>query len=422
MQPLLDLLVPKKIGLSSEEVDHSLVRGKNTHTKINLSSEETTSLKLICVTVAIHAFQHYLKRDLLQFDALVGENACQIRAAMLQEMIADDCVDESHLAHLILKLESIRERLLAEQPLRREESLEALTHQEKYLILAHLLTCTRDPHNQLRTEESSLNLFSAGKPLNSLKSLVELTYQAKRSFSEISVKYVQRMATDFPLLKKFMNQEEDANSQGLKCTALYYNFQVLLENIKRHRRILMLHIEGESKLLYQADEKGILQRVQNETSLEGDTPVFVIFYKVNQRKALKPLIESLEENVDERVYRAILAQAADHPLFIGHKIEKAMHLFEHQDVKPYIESCKGSTIDEIEAQLTQVPPKQLKMAEIACKPAPLAEVILAHHVYKRLKVEGQEDKKIIQILHIYCNTLQKELIMTHNILEIKDEK
>lgn len=417
MEPLLNLLIPKKIGLSSEEMNDSLKGEKKTGTRIILSREETTSLELICVNVAIAAFQHYLQRDLLEFDALVGENACQIRASLLQEIMLNGSVDEGRLAHLITKLEAIRESLLAGQVPKKEDELQELKDQEKYLILAHLLTHVRHPQNKLKTNESLLNTLSSGGNLRIIP-LVELTYHAKRILSQLSVTYVQGMAAQTPLLKKITSQVEDANSQGLKCTALYYNLQLLLDNLKQNHRLLVLNIGGEHKLVFRADETGALKRVEDPTSLRNE-PAFVIFYKINQRDNMMPVIDSFMTHPEERILPFVLADAADHPLFAGHDKKKGIKMFQHQDVKPYLKLCKGLTEDEIRAKLKQEPPKKIRVAEVACRPLPLVEMILAHRLYKLAKAEGKENKKIIHIIHIYCNGLLSELNSNQHIASEK---
>ena len=428
MESLLTLLQPKKIIL--DRLEESQPSSNNSQKPIALGAEQSLAFRLMCVNVAISAFQSYSDQDYMQFDALVGENACQIRASMLQEMILSSDLNPK-LAGLIAKLEKIREKLLSGLP-EEEDALDKLTFQHQGLILSRLLNCTRDPLNKLRTNELMLRQFCPDKSLRE-DVLVEVSYHAKRCLSQASLKYVRSIESNL-VVKKMLGQTENANKGGIQCSALLYNMEGLMENLKSKHNLLMLNIGGEYKLVFRSNETGELQRIDNPSELDNE-PVFVVYYKINEKEALSSIIAALEKNENDFVTRFILADSADHPLFTGKdNIEKKMKIFQHEKVHPFIKGCKGETLEEINEKLNQLANQKLKLKEktvyqkdinianAACSPISLAEVILAHRQYKLLKAEGKVNKQVVQIIHIYCNTLKKELDNEGDILKSSQEE
>lgn len=419
MEPLLKLLQPSIVLLKEEENDQSTTPGSK---KVELLRQDSLTFRLICVNVALSALKAYQAQDYLQFDALVGENACQIRAAMLQDIDQNEELKAS-IGGLIEKLERIRETLLSDKLPEKEEGLCQLAEEEKRLILSHLLNCTRDPSNKLRTAENRLMKFCPeGKSLSE-QTLIEVTFHAKRILSQTSVNYVKHITDDL-VVKKMLSQEE--NLKGLRITPLFYNMTALLDHIKTKHSPLMLNIGSEHKLVFQSNEKGELQKIENLDEL-GSQSAFVIYCQINDQENLEQILEALEKNENDYVTRFILADAADHPLFAGDK-KKGIKLFQDSKVSPYIQHCQGNTLKEIQEQLEDLANqkstldgctvfrKQINIAESACQPISLASTILAHHQYQQLKAEGTENKKIAQIIHIYCNSIDRELENRENIL------
>lgn len=415
MDTLMRLLVPNKIELFSESETLPISNGK--HKKIKLQPDESINVQLLCSNIAISAFENYLNRKLMQFDALVGENACQIRASMLQEMLVNQTIDENRLSRIVDKLHGISEALAKGQSLVEHEALDQFSVQEGNLILCHLLTCTRDPENRLETCEKMLNQFIPDHAVEP-RVLMEMTYHAKKSLSERSIYYVQKSATEMestnPIYKKMLRQIEDANSGGIKCTALFYNLSLLLEKLKQNRRLLMLNINDQCKLLYRADDKGILRKIEDPSGIEQEAAM-VIYFKINEPEYALPFIKTIESNENDDVTDLILGDAADHPLFAGKVQSKNMQIFEHNDIKPLIRICQGDSIAQINAELkaliakTSYSQKEIRTAETACKPSSLADIIHSHHRLMELKRCGKMTKQILQIVHVYTNIVGCEI-------------
>jgi hypothetical protein len=390
MNPLVAFLIPKlKIDLSDE------------------TSQQVRGIKLICVNIAREAFAHYLNRNLVQFNPLVGDTACQIRAAMLQEMIQKGEVGKNKLLISIEKLEKLRQQLLTSASLSDDkELLFDLTEQEKFLMLSHLLTCIRDPaSNYLENRATLLNAFSDHVFVEE-KHLLEISLHAKRLLSDRSVKYVRNLKNpEDLLLKKMLIQEEDANSNGIKCVAFYFALKSLFEKLKKNQSCICLNID-KNKLIFQFDGNGSLQKIEDPKRVLNQ-PAFVVSCKSNQESESLPLIKSLE---GDRVTQFILAAAAEHPQFAGKRKKVKIDIFEHAQIKPHLVTCGGDSLTDIQEKIKQkLKAKELRIANSACRPANLEQVIFAHSEYNRLKDEGEQNKRIIEIQHIFCNTVQDEL-------------
>lgn len=403
MNSLLNFLIPKKINLSLEIEKPEIMQNRT----MLLTAAQQRSLRILCARVAIASFEHYSKQNLKQFDPLVGENSCQIRGYKLLEMHRNQEVDRNHLIDVINRLQKMAELLLKEDSFNEQDQLNDLTDKEKYLISCHLLTCIRDSQNRQTSNELQLNQFTHVPLGESI--LKEIVFHCKKNLSSRSVKDVQKLGSKRLLFKKLLFQVEDSCGQGLKCTALFYNLQVLLFELKQNRSLLMLNIANECTLFFRANHEGQIQLIQDVDSVVHE-PAFVVFYQVNDHEKMSSFIEFLKASPNE-VEEFICADAADHPLFAGKAQKKKLEIYNHPQVKPFIKICKDIVLeDEVKSRLLLHPnQKELRGAESVSKPTTLLEVILAHRHYKNLKRMGKENKKILQIAHIYCNIVGKEM-------------
>lgn len=377
--------------------------------KIALHYEDVQQLKgikLICLNIARRAFHHYLNRDFQQFDPLVGENGCQIRVMMLHQIFRSGEINEERLRNLILKCERNRERILSSSDL--IEPIEELIESEKFLILSHALTLIRDPREKnLKTREELLNQFSEDYPVKE-GCLREISFQAKRILSEMSVRYVQKTESIAdPILRKILLQVEDANGQGLKCTSFYFGMKCLIERLKKNRVPIVVKISETFRCIFQYDENFILQKIDDPKPILSE-PAFVVSCKMEDEEKGLSFINSLK---DDDVISLILAQAASHPQFAGHQKGQKIRIFEHSDIKPHLTKCQGESLDEISLNISKcLNSKMLRMANSACKPATLDQVILAHAEFAQQIEKGNQSKHIIQITHIFCQTIQQALL------------
>lgn len=428
MDPLLNLLIPQQIQKSVER---------------NPLSNDSNALKLLCINVARAAFQHYLDGNLVQFDPIVGENACQIRTLMLQEMIVNQTIDKERLGRLIVKLDLLRERILSNQQPDEEEKLEGVTDQEKFLIRSHLLTYVRKRSKPTESDESQLDDFCAPLSLkagdltthitkiNPYKTLVDVSFKVKSDLSLSSVDYVPKIAREllerqkkmkslmdqsltpnYAFLAKVLQQPKDVNGQRLMATPMFYNLVAIMEYIKIHQHLLILNLGDQYHLAFKSDETGCLIPIDDSASIEND-PAFIIKCEISNDEALETdlmdMIDSLRSNREDSLMRFILANAADHPLYAGRCKEESLKYFDNADVKPFLNRIRSVNMDEIKAALNaQIERKPINRANASCNPFTLAQVIAEYHHLQTLKEEGQRDKQVIAIQHIYCNTLKKE--------------
>lgn len=393
MNSLLNIFTPfKKIDVSKREF------------------EQEKGIRLICTNIAIRAFRFYLSHEFREFDALVGENNCQHRTGMLIESYHKNEIDKSRLSLLIEKLEIIRDQLLKTLSTFPEEVefKDEFKEQEKFLILCHTLKSMRETHlNRLNSKslESLLNRYNDGIFVEE-RYLKEISIYVKRQLADLSVKYIQNLEGEHQsILKKLLSQVEDANGQGLRCTAFYFGLKSLFEKLKKYRTTIIISTEKE-KLIFQFDESQKLQRIKDPSFILED-PAFVVECHINQEQEARAFLYSLEP---DQVIDFILNQSADHPLFAGKRKDQKLQIFENPEVKPHLMTCQGQSLEEIQLNITQkLSPRHLRMANSVCKPSSLDQVIFAFCEMSCRKLKGAKSKQIIEIQHIYASAIKDEL-------------
>jgi hypothetical protein len=253
---------------------------------------------LKALSEASHHFQH---KNLERFDALVGENACQIRAfkiailASRGEVKFED-LDPSIEAALAKMEELLEERAIGKLMLNDAKLDEILcdeglfiplTPQQLYISQAFLLS-------EIKEESYSTNycfLEIKDKPVpRKLKRICssistnfahELGNKLRKHLSKQSVDYVRKLASDFEdeTLLRMLSDEFAVTHNNLSCVSCFWTYKTLIEAALRESIPIVMHaqflrkdqygykIENE-EVLYFEPKNGLETRIYTEKNLE----------------------------------------------------------------------------------------------------------------------------------------------------------
>lgn len=181
------------------------------------------------------------------FDPLVGENACQIRAVKLAFIISSESLDVGNLAERIAPAKKIIENAISRLSTlnSKNNSLQTFLDQdlvnvklspdECFLLISYILTRTKvsnpfDPEMPLVKNERT--------DVKKIKQMGEVGYQfaadlvsfLREKLSKISVDYVRSLSRLDPessivqILDKY-----EIDHQGLKCLPCFWGMKILLE-------------------------------------------------------------------------------------------------------------------------------------------------------------------------------------------------
>ncbi len=264
-----------------------------------------TEFKLLCI-VASEALTAYIAKDLSKFDALVGENACQIRATLLCFYVKYDLV---HCKETLGKINSailtinlylgLAEAELPECSLyeflsAKEIDIE-LSTAELFLISSYILTLVRvilppDPERMIvRNEKTCSKVIKNILPIGSTFAR-EFVKKNRKILSEISVHFVQVAAEHVSNDSKAIQMVSDKycieyNKFGrLSCLpCFWYTDVLLLFSLEMKIPITIIMESLISDESYKKCHSGTVhyrvkngKYVQNESSIKKDEPSLVI--------------------------------------------------------------------------------------------------------------------------------------------------
>lgn len=316
----------------------------------------------LLLKAALEAIQHFEKGDLIKFDSLVGENACQIRAVMLAQIASQKKVDSYRFRQRVNEvLEAIQEYLESKKiaaymlsGVSLSEIIQSgnltvdLTAEENFLIQSFLLTETKvdpDYSGSLMTPREvtcSTKLKKFGDVSTNFTQNLVSKLRALLSFA--SVHFV-RKATEFShykLLKKMVSEDFTKQHIGCYCIPMFWVYISLLNLMKKeeipvviHAKIFKKEVEGkysftkELCLYYGHERNGQLIEMPLSRIVE-DKPVIVF-----QGIVLNDAITEEEWKMMMKSYSIcdiILAAAADHRQYPNPELD---HLIDIQLDKEY---------------------------------------------------------------------------------------
>lgn len=221
-----------------------------------VSDSQTTKKAITAIDLITRsiqgAFSDFLENKYENFDALVGENACQIRVSM----VLDFCKDRvSQISAIARQVDEIRQKILSikKQDIipEKEMSFEdfcktkniflEIPSEYLFLIEAWILCQSKD-----------LNVFEKTKPENlqallpglSKKFSEDIVKSAQKSLSKRSVMYLQNLAQDvgFPLTSDFIFFDKKG-IQGLPC---FIGVEILLKHLAKEKYPILLRCTSNS--------------------------------------------------------------------------------------------------------------------------------------------------------------------------------
>lgn len=302
-------------------------------TQVNKKSLQGAIKKHIgVISLAITAINAFIRGETL--DPLVGENACQIRAAYYCAQAADPKVIKS-LAEVTLKLEDLKGRISAVKlqgdkvntswdEIAKENGLDIeVPSVVAPIVHGYILTITKD--SKLSIEKKELNLVEANDPkkLEGIGGARDVIKHARRQLSARSVCYLQEEAERLGIPGPEAILED---SMGLKTAPASPGMEILLTSMKVNGTIIALknrlrdeegQERGQVTLLYRPDgEKRCYQVIEDPQSVDRNCTAMVI-EAVSISANPRSEEELKEEIVQLGIEPIIYANFAAHPQYGG---------------------------------------------------------------------------------------------------------
>lgn len=257
MLPLLQLCVPGKLLSQPVGPNENLIK----------------SIVVLTANIARNSLLHLQNRDFKQFDALVGENTCQLRAYHVQR---NGVLPNERILELLQEIGTLHQQTLTpgffdvevhskEQISQRinwklKESPLQFTIEELFLIISHMLYVVRAPVEGRadRSEPTNLRVFLPAEEGNlDDKVLTDIMFMAKKSLAELSAKYAQNLANELlidkpikVLLSDLMSKKNQKTKQiqgqpplvGVPC---FFSIFIILEHLQERNGSLTIRVQRE---------------------------------------------------------------------------------------------------------------------------------------------------------------------------------
>lgn len=292
----------------------------------------------------------YLKnKDLEKFDALVGENACQIRAIKIAIISSQNQINFKNLETRISEVQNRIANLLSfrtinllmisdislQEVLGKEDLDIILTSCEMFVFQCFLLSLMKEPQSEL-ISPLCVRDKSAPKKLKQLDSEISSKFantvvrKTRRLLSEASVHFTREMAKylDDPSLIKMVSNEFTHEYNSWTCIPMFWTYKTLLKAAQRENIPLVIcakflnknensyTIQDQELLFFKPikdnDEYHYIQTEPTEKDLEDSGFVIQGFVFLNEDHRIfckRKWKETLDKN---SIIDIILAGAADH--------------------------------------------------------------------------------------------------------------
>lgn len=308
------------------------------------------SLLLTALEEAIEALR---RGDFEQFDALVGDNACQIRAVKIAECAPAYIKALNSLQDQIVRAKENIQKLpssldkLGRKNFRQlldEKGLDIeLSSDELFLIKCYLLFVTKKPlpPNEKTplcgNEESvSKNLLRFGAV--SQKSAQRLVDETRKSLSKDSVVYVRELANslnDEQLIK--ICSDAFTSKQIRTCIPMFWTYKTLLLAAEQRKLPLILN----AKFVVKGQEKTIVDEESIYLNAKSFKQTAIIIDGFVCREQLPSKQEWIAEIKSQGLFDVVLAGAADHRQYPDEKIQEVVEILKKPEFKdPEFEGYK----------------------------------------------------------------------------------
>ncbi|MBX9745074.1 MAG: hypothetical protein K2X08_07700 [Chlamydiales bacterium] len=362
----------------------------NTSEKKHGNLEKALREYQFLINLIIEANQKLQEGELEQFDSLVGENACQIRALKIAKIFKRKSVDFYSLKEKAEKSNNRVNEILNSKTIeilkRKGDSLQKvlfdeeidveLTSDELFMLYSFVLTKMKE-NTTLAKEESketlrSLTLLEKTSPQKILpwKSNISgafvknLAIHIKKQLSEASVRFIQEEAEklDDPTIAKMVSSDFVYKHQAsLECIPLFWTMKTILQSASADSIPFLIHAKLVEKELdgykvahheyvpFEVDASGTFSSVKLISEKIERTPVFIIEGVALQDHHLD---ESTLQSWRSRFHSysfvdLILFNAAAHRQYPDPSLDAKLQTVEDLDYETYRagSSCRGFSLD-----------------------------------------------------------------------------
>jgi hypothetical protein len=322
-------------------------------TEVLSAKEMSIALKkyLDLLRLAHEAIIKFSNREMALFDPLVGENACQIRAAMFSEILNKSNINEmiaTALKRLTLhsdKINALLDKLNQKEGLvsslkvflAENEACFAISDEIMVIISSYILTETKvieyKPNKHgvpVFCERLPPNLLSERKGL-STKFAASLIRAAQAKLSEFSVIYVQRIALNLLSEKEeklaselaFNNVKTDQLHR--KIVPFYHSMRLLLTDLYRKHIPIIIKVKqfvaghtkhfGKMTLVFGNQGLGQYSLIQYPKGLSSKAAI--CFHAKSITKEHQGFDALKQKFLETPLADLILSASADHPQLIA---------------------------------------------------------------------------------------------------------
>ena len=220
------------------------------------------------LNVAIECCDHWHHRHYSLFDALVSENACQIRTfwiisnalngSIQTENLKGNCLTALELVKGFLKLESLRDSLRNRHllgDLFQRHNLEVNLSQDEMFLFLTFLLCKMidkpDSHKKkeislVMTDKANLKCFSPNIGTNQANSL---NYKSRVLLSQLSVEYIKNLGLAYyPQSYAILFQENRQTEARLPIFPMFWTYDILLNQARKEGIPLLVYTKFASQL------------------------------------------------------------------------------------------------------------------------------------------------------------------------------
>ncbi|NGX47646.1 MAG: hypothetical protein K1000chlam3_01025 [Chlamydiae bacterium] len=281
--------------------------------------------------IAQGALTAFKEGNFEEFDALVGENACQIRAVKVAMIASKNLVDPKPLLASIQKrheeLPTSAEKGKSLEALLKDKDIQ-LSSEAAFLLEAYILTVAKSidesPSQLRRMEKGSPNQLVTKLGAPSINFATNLTKKVRIFLSQASVKFVQEQADSLgdKQLQRMASQDFEFKFKGCwPSLPMFWTYKTLLFAARQEGIPLIFRVR------FQATDDGFRQIRQTylflkpgeksyelcDPSQEDRKKAMIFIDGVAQAKLSDlPTNQQWKENLSSRNLEAIFAGAAAH--------------------------------------------------------------------------------------------------------------
>lgn len=294
---------------------------------------------------SLEANSHFQNKDLERLDALVGENACQIRTdkAIIASKNATTNDFNDRIVKALQKMDLLLNPNRIEPLMRSSVSLKSilaseeinisLTDEQDFVIQSFLLTEIKTATVATKTL-NSIYRIEASDPKKicrfgdiTLSFARSLVAKARKNLASASVQFVRTSACQLqdPSLIRMISEEFTVTHNGLSCIPMFWTYKTILHTAQKEGIPLLIHVKflekeandeysivDEEHMLFQSTENKCFAEV-NTAQADLKQPAFVVQGVACAQKGESSTKAQWKETMRKiSPVDVILAGAADH--------------------------------------------------------------------------------------------------------------